>query len=410
MDFSLSEEQTILKDSVSKYVDNDYGFDQRQKLCATEEGFSREHWAAFAELGWLTVPFAEDVGGFGGQIEDTAVLMEEFGKGLVLEPYLANVLLAGQLIARSGNGDAIDNQLASIMSGSHQTAMAAQERQGRQDFQDVLATAKANDDSYVLNGTKVLVLNGGAAETLVVTARTSGGQFDRAGISLFLVDAAQAGVAKTVIPMMDGSRVANIHLNDVTVPASTLLGESDQAWSLLEPVIQEARIAVCAEALGIIDALYRKTVEYSQTRKQFGVPIGSFQALQHRMVDMFMLAEQSRSIVYRAMCEYQQGDSSAAATIAAMKSVVGKHGRHIGAEAIQIHGGMGITDELDIGHYVKRLLMLNQLFGDVDDSLREFCTLAYGAGSTSTTQKTPEDTAEHGSPLSKKPHIAASSI
>ena len=379
MDFALSEEQALLKDSVSKYLNNDYSFDQRQKLTATDEGFSRDHWANFAELGWLTVPFAEAVGGYGGKVEDTAVLMEEFGKGLVLEPYLANILLAGQAIARSGNGEAIASQLAPIMQGSRQTALAAHERQGRQNLRDVLATAQAQGDGYLLNGAKMQVLNGGAAESLVVTARTSGGQFDSEGISLFLVDAAQAGVTKTVIPMMDGARVANIHLNDVAVPASALLGERDRAWALLEPIIQQARIAVCAESLGIMDALYRKTVEYSRTRKQFGVAIGSFQALQHRMVDMFMAAEQSRSILYRAICEYQQGDSSAAATIAAMKSLIGKNGRHIGGEAIQLHGGMGMTDELDIGHYVKRLMTLNQLFGDANDSLREFCACSYAA-------------------------------
>lgn len=378
MDFSLTEEQALLKDSVSKYIKNEYHFDQRQILSATAEGFSRDHWSSFAELGWLTIPFAEDIGGYGGKIEDTAVLMEEFGKGLVLEPYLANILLAGQLLARGGKGDDATTSVASIMNGSRQSALAVFERQGRQNLADVLTTAKSNSDSYTLNGTKVLVLNGGAAQTLVVTARTSGGQFDGTGISLFLVDASQPGVAKTIIPMMDGSRVAHIRLSDVTVPAGALLGEFDRAWSLLEPVILEARIAICAEAVGIMDTLYRKTVQYTKTRKQFGVAIGSFQALQHRMVDMFMAAEQSRSILYRAICEYQQGDSSAAATIAAMKAVIGKHGRYIAEEAIQLHGGMGMTDELDIGHYVKRAMMLNQLFGDADDSLREFCITTYG--------------------------------
>jgi alkylation response protein AidB-like acyl-CoA dehydrogenase len=379
MDFSLTEEQALLKDSVSKYIGNDYDFVQRQKIVASQDGFSREHWSTFAELGWLTIPFADDVGGYGGNVEDTAVLMEEFGKGLVLEPYLANILLAGQLIARGGNGEMTSGRLTSIMNGAHQSAFAAQERQGRQNLHDVLTTATASADNYTLNGTKVLVINGGAAETLVVTARTSGEQIDRGGISLFLVDAGQAGVSKTVIPMMDGTRVANIQLTNVSVPASSLLGALGEAWSLIEPVIQEARIAVCAEAVGIMDVLYRKTVEYTQTRKQFGVAIGSFQALQHRMVEMFMAAELSRSILYRAICEYQQGDGSAAATIAAMKSVVGRHGRHIGEEAIQLHGGMGMTDELDIGHYVKRGMTLNQLYGDADESLREFCDLSYVA-------------------------------
>ncbi len=374
MDFSLSEEQALLKDSVSKYINNDYDFEQRRELAATADGFSTQHWSSFAELGWLTIPFSEDVGGFGGNVEDTAVLMEEFGKGLVLEPFLATVLLAGQVIARSGTGD---DRLADIMAGTHQSALAVQERQSRQNFQDVLTTATADAGGYTLNGSKVLVLNGGAAESLVVSARKSGGQFDRAGISLFLVDAGATGVTKTPIPMMDGGRAANIQLTNVAVAASALLGPVDDGWSLLEPIIQEASIAVGAEAVGVMDVLYRKTVEYSQNRQQFGVPIGSFQALQHRMVDMFMAAEQSRSMLYRAICEYQQDDSDAGATIAAMKSVIGRHGRHIGQEAIQIHGGMGMTDELDIGHYVKRGMVLNQLFGDANDSLHRFCTTAY---------------------------------
>lgn len=377
MDFSLSEEQMLLQDSVSKYISNDYDFDQRRQLQTTSQGFSDKHWATFAELGWLTVPIAETAGGFGGKIEDSAVLMEEFGKGLVLEPYLANILLVGQLIARSGNAEAIAGPLAMIMEGSHQSALAIQERQGRQNFADVLTSASANGDGYRLNGTKALVLNGSAAQSLLVTARTGGAQFDRCGISLFLLDANTSGITRTAITMMDGSRVANVTLDDVSVPASAVLGEIGQAWTLLGPVIQEARIAVCAQAVGIMDVLYRKTVEYSQTRKQFDVAIGSFQALQHRMVDMFMAAEQSRSMVYRAICEYQQGDESAATTVAAMKAFVGRNARYVGEEAIQLHGGMGMTDELDIGHYVKRLMVLNYLFGDADDSLREFCAAAY---------------------------------
>ena len=375
MDFSLSEEQTLLKDSVTRYVSNDYSFEEREQIAANEAGFSTEHWAAFADLGWLSVPFPEAVSGYGGKIEDVAILFEAFGRGLVLEPYLANVMLAGQLLADAGKTDAV----TSIINGTQQCALAGLERQSRQNFHDVLTTAVPSADGYSLNGTKVLVMNGGAAQTLVVTARTAGEQFDRDGISLFVLDAAAQGVTKTVIPLMDGSRVANLEMNDVKLPPAALLGELNGAASALDPVLQEARIAVCAEAIGIIDTLRTKTVEYSQTRTQFGVAIGSFQALQHRMVDMLMAAEQSRSILYRAICEYQQEERSATATIAAMKALIGKNGRYVGEEAIQLHGGMGMTDELDIGHYVKRLMVLNQTFGDTDASLREFCKHAYAA-------------------------------
>jgi alkylation response protein AidB-like acyl-CoA dehydrogenase len=375
MDFALTEEQSLLKDSISKYLANDYDFRAGQGIAASELGFSAEHWASFAELGWLSVPFDEAIGGFGGAVEDTAVVLEEFGKGLVVEPYLSTVLLAGQLLARSGRADLV----RSIIDGSLHCALAGLERQSRQNFHDVATTATAVADGFSLDGTKVLVMNGNAAQKLIVTARTLGNQFDKSGITLFVVDADATGITKTAIRSMDGSRLANIVFRDVVVPSSAMLGELNLAAELLSPVILEARIAVCAEAVGIIDLLCRKTVEYSQTRTQFGVAIGSFQALQHRMVDMLMAAQQSRSILYRAICEYQQGDTSAPATIAAMKALIGKHGRYVGEEALQLHGGMGMTDELDIGHYVKRLMVLNHLFGDADASLREFCRASYEA-------------------------------
>jgi alkylation response protein AidB-like acyl-CoA dehydrogenase len=373
MDFSLTEEQSLLKGSVSKYLANDYDFRERRSIAASELGFSAKHWSRFAELGWLSVPFDEAIGGFGGAVEDTAVVLEEFGKGLVVEPYLATVLLAGQLLARSGCADLV----RSIIDGDLHCAFAGLERQSRQNFHDVTTTAIEVANGFSLNGTKVLVMNGIAAQKLIVTARTSGAQFDENGITLFVVDAQATGITKTAIRSMDGSRLANIRFGDVVVPSSAILGELNLAAALLSPVILEARIAVCAEAVGIIDLLCSKTVAYSQTRTQFGVAIGSFQALQHRMVDMLMAAQQSRSILYRAICEYQQGDASAPATIAAMKALIGKHGRYVGEEALQLHGGMGMTDELDIGHYVKRLMVLNHLFGDTDASLRDFCRAAY---------------------------------
>lgn len=377
MDFSLSEEQVVLRDSIARYLGNDYPFDAQRAATPGDPGYGRDHWRAFAELGWLTIPFAEDVGGYGGRIEDVAVLMEQFGRGLVREPYTSTVLLTGQLIARSGHHDAVGNILPAIMDGTHQGALAAAERQSGQDLYDVATTATREGDGFRLDGHKVMVANGAAADTLVVTARTGGARSEKSGVSLFMLDGHAAGLTRTSIPMMDGTRSANITLNGVIVSSDALLGVADHADDLLDPVVREARIALCAEALGVMDALFDKTVEYTKTREQFGLPIGSFQALQHRMVDMFMAREQARSIVYRAICECQQGEASAGATVAAMKSLVGRHGRHIGAEAIQLHGGMGMTDELDIGHYVKRGMMLNLQLGDIDASLREFCDIAY---------------------------------
>ena len=375
MDFSLSEEQSLLKNSISKYIANDYSFHDRQIIAQSEAGYSPTHWAQFADLGWLSVPFAEDVGGYGGRIEDTAILFEEFGKGLILEPFMSTVLLAGKLLARAGR----DEIVRSIIDGTTQCSLAGLERQSRQNFRDIATTARTGDGGFVLDGTKTLVINGGSAETFIVSTRSAGDRCDRDGISLFLVDANALGVTKTTIPTMDGGRVTNISFDNVSVAKDALLGDLDKGWEPLDNVIQEARIAASAEAVGIIDTLCTKTVEYAKTRTQFGAAIGSFQALQHRMVDMLMAAQQSRSILYRAICEYQQGEDSAIATIAAMKALIGKSGRYVGEEAIQLHGGMGITDELDIGHYVKRLMVLNQLFGDVDSSVREFSDRMYAA-------------------------------
>ncbi len=375
MDFSLSEEQTLLQDSVVRYVTNDYDFRERQAAVATERGFSDAHWQQFAELGWLGVPLPEDCGGFGGRIEDTAVICEALGSGLVVEPYLPTILLAGRSLAAGGRTQLVSD----IIEGETHGALAALERQSRQNFYDVATQAKSVDGGYVLDGSKALVLNGPAADVLIVTARTSGTNLDREGVSLFELPADSNGVTRHSIRLMDGSRAANVVLDNVEVGADRLIGDVDRAFEVLDPVIAEATISVCAEAVGIIDALCEKTIEYARTRNQFGVAIGSFQALQHRMVDMLMAKEQARSMLYRGVCEYQQADPAYCETLAAMKAVVGRHGRHVGEEAIQLHGGMGMTDELDIGHYVKRLMVLNQLFGDIDASLDTFAGTRYAA-------------------------------
>ena len=375
MDFSLSEEQQLLKDSVTRYLENDYDFRDRQATVQTERGFSDQHWSQFAELGWLSVPLPESCGGFGGQIEDTAVLCEAFGRELVVEPFLATVMLGGKLLAAHGD-DAI---VGSIIEGGHHAALAALERQSRQDFCDVTTTADKHGDGYVLNGHKELVLNGMAADTLVVTARTSGERRDKDGITLFAVPASSDGIQRHAVQLMDGTRAAQIRLSTVAVNADQVLGTVGTGAELLAPVIAEAQIAVCAESVGLIDALCEKTLEYSRTRNQFGVAIGSFQALQHRMVDMLMSKEQARSMLYRGICELQQNEASWAESIAAMKAVVGRNGRHVGEEAIQLHGGMGMTDELDIGHYVKRLMVLTHLFGDIEASMKRFAQTRYAA-------------------------------
>lgn len=366
MNFNLSEEQAMIKDSVARFVADDYGFDQRRKNVAMDKGFNPANWQTFAELGWLSIPFPESLGGFGGSAVDSMVIMEEFGKGLVAEPYVATVLLFGGLLARGGEGEQQQQLIASVIDGSLQGSFAYLERQSRFELSDVKTSAVAEGENYRLNGEKTVVFNGSAAEKIIISARTSGEQCDENGISLFIVDADADGVSRTDYRLMDGQRVANISLKDVVLNKSQLIGELDQGFGLMQAVVADATRAICAEAVGIMQKLSETTVEYCKTREQFGTPIGKFQALQHRMVDMFTAGEQTRSLLYRAVCSADAESDDAKKDLLALKVMVGRAGKLVGGEAIQLHGGMGLTDELDVGHYVKRLMMINTSFGDAD--------------------------------------------
>jgi len=378
MNFDFSEEQTMLRDSVARFVQDDYDWDKRRAIVATDEGISRDNWQTFAELGWLSVPFAEDHGGFGGGPVDVMVMMEEFGKGLVVEPYFATVVLYGGLLRAAGTEAQQAKYVPPIIDGSILGAFAYIERQSRYELNDVATTATPDGDGYVLSGEKVAVLNGANADSLIVSARTSGKQFDAKGISLFIVPADAEGIERVTYRMMDGQHVANIVFKDVRVPAEALLGPADAGLGVIDQVVQEALVALGAEALGLMSQLNAKTLEYTKTREQFGVAIGSFQALQHRMVDTFMSFEQAKSLVYRAVCALANGDPDARRAIHAMKVMIERNGRHIFEEAIQLHGGMGLTDELDIGHYAKRLMMINATLGDGDYHQARFNALSYG--------------------------------
>lgn len=379
MNFEFTEEQQMIRDSIARFVQDDYDFDTRRQIVASEAGINREYWQTFAELGWLSIPFSEQDGGFGGNIIDIAVVMEELGKGLVVEPYFPTVVLFGGLLARAGSDQQRSAHLPGVIDGSTLGALAFVERQSRFELADCLTTATANDAGFTLDGEKVVVSNGEHADQLIVLARTSGAQSDEQGLSLFLVDATAAGVSKMVYPMMDGQRVANIAFNQVVLDSSALVGELGQGLELVEALSHEAIIALAAEAVGIMGTLNAKTLEYTKTRQQFGVAIGSFQALQHRMVDTMMAYEQSRSMLYRALCEYVQDPASAQATIHALKVLIDRNSKLVYGEAIQLHGGMGITDELDIGHYAKRLMMINATFGDGTYHRSRFSALQYAA-------------------------------
>ena len=379
MNFDFTEEQQMVRDSIARFVQDDYDWDTRKAIVASEKGLSADNWKLFAELGWLSIPFAEEHGGFGGNIVDLSVVMEELGKGLVVEPYFPTVVLFGGLIARAGNDAQQAEWLPRVIGGDVLGGFAYVERQSRFALHDCLTTATPSGDGFVLNGEKVVVFNGEQADHLVVLARTSGEQSDQTGLSLFIVDASAAGIDKMNYPMMDGQRVANVTFKDVALPADALLGEEGQALALVEALVDEAIIALASEAVGIMGVLNSKTLEYAKTREQFGVAIGSYQALQHRMVDTMMAYEQCKSLLFKALCEYKQDPAMAAETIHALKVLIDRNAKHVFGEAIQIHGGMGMTDELDIGHYAKRLMMINTTFGDANFHRNRFVETAFAA-------------------------------
>jgi alkylation response protein AidB-like acyl-CoA dehydrogenase len=375
MDFSFSDEQRLLQDSVQRFIQNGYTFDERQKLIKSEEGFSRENWSTFAELGWLGLPFSEEDGGFGGTPIETMIMMEEFGKGLVVEPYISTIIMAGTILSEGGSAEQKETLLAEMIEGSKLAALAFVEPQARFNLADIVTTAQKSDSGYTINGFKGVVIGGPSADVLIVPARTSGDQRDEAGITLFLVDARAEGVSRRDYPTVDGLRASEITFEGAV--ASSVLGEIDGGYVLLEKAIDYAILATGAEAVGAMEVLYKATVEYCKTREQFGQPIGKFQVLQHRMVDMFIEHEQSKSLLYMAAMRLDEGYGPAARkAVSALKVQVGKGGKFVGQGAVQLHGGMGMTDELNIGHYFKRLTTIETLFGNVDHHLRKYANVA----------------------------------
>ncbi len=373
MNFELSDEQRLLQDSVARFVQDNYELENRIKLVATSQGFSSELWTTIAELGWLALPFDEADGGFGGGPIDTMVIMEQLGKGLVLEPFFANVVLGGGVLKRAANKQQKTELLPAFIEGTRQLTLAYAEEQARFDLHDVTTTARADGDVFVLNGHKSMVANAATASQLIVSARTSGGQIDEKGISLFIVDANADGVSLENFPTVDGLRASEVTFTDVHVDAKNLLGELDEGFTTLNAVANDAILALCAEAVGAMEVLYKDTVTYTQEREQFGHPLADFQVLQHRMVEMFMEYEQCKSLLYRATLEAAQGDSATAQrSIHALKHLVGKTGIFVGENAVQTHGGMGMTEELKIGHYFKRLLIIDAQFGNADFHLQKF--------------------------------------
>lgn len=372
MNFDYTEEQQLLKESVERFVQDHYDLERRNALVSKEPGWSEDHWKQYAELGWLGVPFSEEDGGFGGTPVETMLIMEEFGKGLVVEPYLANVVLAGGVLRRAASKEQREKLIAGIIDGSLHVSLGYAEEQARFDLQDVVTTARAEGDGYVLNGTKSLVLNAATANFVIVSARTSGGQIDTQGITLFLVPTDAKGLERENYPTVDGLRASEVILKDVRVGKEAVVGELDQGHPVLQEAICDGILAVAAEAVGAMEVLYKDTVAYTQERQQFGHPLSDFQVLQHRMVDMFVEHEQCKSQLFRATMEAAQSAPDAEKDVHALKALIGRAGTFVGENAVQLHGGMGMTEELRIGHYFKRLLVIDSQFGNSDYHLERF--------------------------------------
>lgn len=376
MNFSVTEEQTMLADSVARFIDNDYDFETRQKIAASDAGYSLDLWRQYAELGWTAVPFSEEDGGLGGGPVEMMLMMEQFGRGLVVEPFLATIVLAGGILRRTADHEQKARWLTPIIEGRLQAGLAFAEPQARFEIGGIATTAEACDGGYLLNGRKALVLNGGTADLLIVPARTGGGERDADGVTLFAVPADADGLLRHSYRTVDAHSAAEIVLRDVTVAGDAVLSPAGGGYAALEATVDEATLAICAEAVGIIRTLHDKTIEYSKSRVQFGVPIGSFQALQHRMVDMLMAYEQCRSLLLWATMLAEAGDNGASRAVSALKHQVGISGRLVAQEAIQMHGGMGMTWEMDIAHYFKRFTAIEILFGNADFHLDRYVALS----------------------------------
>jgi len=376
MDFRLNEEQQMLQDTVARLVRGEYSFEKRLEFSETDAGFSVDFWRQLSELGLTAVPFSEELGGFGGGGVEVQSVMTELGRGLCLEPYLQSVIFGGGLIGQAGNDSQKETWLGGIASGEVQAAVALQEPQSFYNLNDVETRAEKKDGGYLLNGRKAVVIGGHCADVILVSARMSGDARDSGGISLFALKADTAGIERRVYPTIDGSKGCDLTLNNVQVSAGALLGEEGKAAEVIEYQAGRAIAALCAEAVGVMEVANELTLDYLKQRKQFGVPIGKFQVLQHRMVDMMSELEQARSMATLAASvadEEQSGERRR--VLAAAKNVIGRSGQFISEQGIQSHGGIGMTWEYNFAHYAKRLIMINHQLGDDDFHLERYASL-----------------------------------
>ena len=374
MDFTLSSDQTLIKESVDRFIADAYGFDARTALANSADGFSRDHWKTYAELGWLGIGLPEEHGGFGGTPVETMILMEAFGKGLVLEPFVPTVVLGGTALAFGGTNAAHADLLAAMIGGEVLLSLAYAEAASRYDYRLVRTSAKRDGADLIVDGAKRAVPYGAAADKLVVSVRTSGAAADQDGITLVLIDRDAPGVSRRDYRTVDGQRASDVTFSNVRVGPDAVLGEAGKGLPLLEFVLDGGVAALCAEAVGNMSVMQKTTVEYIKAREQFGVPIGSFQVLQHRAVDMLIEVELSRSMLYYGTVAIDpKGDAvERKRAVSATKAQIARSGRVVGESAIQLHGGIGMSEEYMIGHYFKRMSMLTLALGDADFHLRRF--------------------------------------
>lgn len=367
MDFDLSDEQKLIADNVARLMKDKYGFEQRKVYGAATNGFGEELWRQYADLGLLGAPFSEEDGGYGGGAVEIMLTQEAFGRALTLEPFFATIVLAGGALRHGATAKERAELIPEIASGELRLALAHAEPQSGWNIFDVKTTAKPDGDGYKLDGEKGLVLNGDSAQKLIVLARVSGAQRDQDGLGLFLVDADAPGVTRRPYPTQDGRRAAEVSLSGVKARA---LGEPGKAGPAMARVIEDAIAALSAEAVGAMAEAVEMTTEYLKTRKQFGVTIGSFQALQHRASDMVVALEQARSMMYLAAMSTSEADASTRArTMSAAKAQIGRSAKFIGQQATQLHGGIAMTYEYKLGHLFKRLTMIDMSYGDADHHL-----------------------------------------
>ena len=377
MFIEYSEEQNMLRDSAERYLRDNYSFDSRQAAVKQASGFDAVQWQAFADLGWLAMTFDEDSGGFGGGALETMILCEQFGKFLVLEPYLESVVMVGGLIEAGAQPAIKEQYLTGLIAGELQGAFAYLEESSVADPTHVKTIAEPSADGFILNGSKTVVLNGPEADFFIVSVSTGANHKDSSqGISLFVVAKDNPGLSLKNYKTYDGRSASELHMTDVAVSNLALVGELDNGFAIASPIFSRAIVAVCAEAVGAMDALLAATVDYTKQRKQFGQSISGFQVLRHRMVDMFMEIELTRSLLMATAWKLDNNAPDAEQCVAALKAKVGKAGRYVSHNAVQLHGGIGTTDEFSVGHYFKRLATIGVMFGSRDSHLSRYSQLS----------------------------------